>query len=132
MQLISLVQQGPYPETLIEARIFAMSLCEMRKSAGFAVHGEFTDSNLTQNLPLTLSDKKFSLPGRPMLESFFNEHVIDIITNQDKYSRMGIDFPSAIVLYGHPGCGKTFAIEELANFLEWPCYKIDYRESLYS
>ena len=199
--LISSVQYGPYPESLIEARTFAMSLREMRKSAGknlsfsdaiyleqfslllpaytnnninddeiilgswltsgvrvnavesfndlcklltwlpvseiksivqeagFVVHDEVPDSNLPQNLPQTLTksrhDKNFSLPGRPMLESFFNEHVIDIISNQDKYSRMGIYFPSAIVLYGPPGCGKTFAVEKLANFLEWPCYKID-------
>jgi len=38
---------------------------------------------------------------------------------------VGIGFPSAIVLYGPPGCGKTFAVDRLAEFLAWPCYRID-------
>jgi len=69
--------------------------------------------------------KAFKLVGRPQLESFFNEHVIDIIVNADKYKPLGINFPSAIVLHGPPGCGKTFATERLVEFLEWPSYSID-------
>ena len=67
----------------------------------------------------------FELPGRPSLEAFFNEQVIDIVKNAEKYKALGVDFPSAIVLYGPPGCGKTFAVEKLVEFLDWPCYSID-------
>ncbi len=67
----------------------------------------------------------FHLPGRLALEKFFNEHVIDIILNPTRYAVMGIDFPSAIVLYGPPGCGKTYAVERLVDFLGWPSYSID-------
>ena len=67
----------------------------------------------------------FRLPGRPQLEQFFNEHVIDIIFNAEKYQVMGIDFPSAIVLHGPSGCGKTFAVERLVEFIDWPSYSID-------
>ena len=67
----------------------------------------------------------FSLPGRPMLESFFNEHVVDIVLNPKRYKALGIDFPSAIVLHGPPGCGKTYAVERLVEFLDWPVYSID-------
>jgi SpoVK/Ycf46/Vps4 family AAA+-type ATPase len=67
----------------------------------------------------------FTLPGRPQLEQFFNEHVIDIILNPEKYRTMGIGFPSAIVLHGPPGCGKTFAVERLVEFIDWPSYSID-------
>ncbi len=69
--------------------------------------------------------KVFRLPGRPQLEEFFNEHVIDIIFNTEKYQALGIDFPSAIVLHGPPGCGKTFAVERLVEFIDWPSYSID-------
>jgi len=69
--------------------------------------------------------KVFKLPGRPQLETFFNEHVIDIIFNAEKYQVLGIDFPSAIVLHGPPGCGKTFAVERLVEFIDWPTYSID-------
>jgi len=69
--------------------------------------------------------KVFRLPGRPVLEEFFNEHVIDIIFNAEKYQAMGIEFPSAIVLHGPSGCGKTFAVERLVEFIDWPSYSID-------
>jgi cell division protease FtsH len=67
----------------------------------------------------------FELPGRPELESFFNEHVVDIVQNRERYSALGIDFPSAVVLHGPPGCGKTFAVERLVDFLGWPSFQID-------
>ena len=73
----------------------------------------------------TTEVKAFKLPGRPQLETFFNEHIIDIIFNAQKYQAMGIDFPSAIVLHGPPGCGKTFAVERLVEFIDWPSYSID-------
>lgn len=69
--------------------------------------------------------KVFKLPGRPQLEEFFNEHVIDIIFNVERYQALGINFPSAIVLHGPPGCGKTFAVERLVEFIDWPSYSID-------
>ena len=69
--------------------------------------------------------KTFRLPGRPHLEEFFNEHVIDIIFNPEKYQALGIEFPSAIVLHGPPGCGKTFAVEKLVEFIDWPSFSID-------
>lgn len=69
--------------------------------------------------------KTFRLPGRPQLESFFNEHVIDIIYNSERYQALGIGFPSAIALHGPPGCGKTFAVDRLVEFIDWPVYSIN-------
>lgn len=66
----------------------------------------------------------FRLAGRPGLESFLREHVIDIVENQELYSALGIDFPSAIILHGPPGCGKTFAVERLVEHLGWPSFSI--------
>ena len=68
---------------------------------------------------------KFSLAGRSELEHFLLEHVIDIVENPTRYKALGIDFPSAIILHGPPGCGKTFAIEKLIEYLEWPSYNIE-------
>jgi len=69
--------------------------------------------------------RAFELPGRPDLARFFNEHVVDIIQNSARYKALGIDFPSAVVLWGPPGCGKTFAVEQLIEFLGWPSFQID-------
>jgi len=67
----------------------------------------------------------FRLPGRPELETFFNEHIVDIVTHRERYKALGIDFPSAVVLHGPPGCGKTFAVERLVDFLGWPGFQIE-------
>nr|WP_229517102.1 ATP-binding protein [Massilia oculi] len=67
----------------------------------------------------------FVLAGRPRLAAFFNEHIIDIVANQERYRLLGIDSPSAVILHGPPGCGKTFAVEELVTYLDWPCFEID-------
>ena len=67
----------------------------------------------------------FELPGRPDVEAFLNEHVIDIIRYSDRYKALGIDFPAAIVFHGPPGCGKTFAVDKLIEFLAWPSFQID-------
>lgn len=69
--------------------------------------------------------KVFCLPGRPKLEAFLREHVIDIVAHPERYAAMGIGFPSAIILHGPPGCGKTYAAERLVEFLGWPCYCMD-------
>ncbi len=68
---------------------------------------------------------KFILPGRPELEQFFNEHIIDFIQNKERYQLLGVDFPGAIILYGPPGSGKTFAVDKLIEFLNWPSYRVE-------
>lgn len=69
--------------------------------------------------------KQFTLAGRPELEQFINEHVVDIIENEARYKALGIEFPSAIILHGPPGCGKTFAVERLVDYLGWPSFQIE-------
>lgn len=68
---------------------------------------------------------QFLLAGRPELEQFINEHVVDIIENEARYKVLGIEFPSAIILHGPPGCGKTFAVERLVDYLGWPSFQIE-------
>lgn len=71
------------------------------------------------------TQKVFELAGRPELAAFFNEHIVDIILHRDRYRALGIDFPSALILHGPPGCGKTFAVDRLVDFLGWPSFQID-------
>jgi len=69
--------------------------------------------------------KLFELAGRQELAGFFNEHIVDIVLHRDRYKALGIEFPSAVILHGPPGCGKTFAVERLVDFLGWPSFQID-------
>jgi ATP-dependent 26S proteasome regulatory subunit len=70
-------------------------------------------------------NKDFELAGRPELAAFFNEHIVDIVVHRDRYKALGIEFPPAVILHGPPGCGKTFAVERLVDFLGWPSFQID-------
>jgi cell division protease FtsH len=97
-------------------------LAEIILDCGFEKIEKTSDENSTQ---IKQPNTPFTLSGRPYLENFFNEHVIDIVQNEDRYKAMGIGFPSAIILYGPPGTGKTFAVEALATYLGWPTFQID-------
>lgn len=68
---------------------------------------------------------RFPLPGRPALEKFFNDCVVDILRSNEQYRHMGLKFPGAILLHGPSGSGKTYAVEALGEFLGWSRYYID-------
>lgn len=74
--------------------------------------------------PINEHVNTFQLIGRPELEAFFRDHIVDIIENQERYMKLGIEFPSAVVLHGPPGCGKTFAVEALIEYLDLPSFTI--------
>jgi ATP-dependent 26S proteasome regulatory subunit len=50
---------------------------------------------------------------------------VEIIANRERYRRLGIGYPAPIILHGPPGCGKTFAVERLIEFLGWPSFAIE-------
>ena len=72
-----------------------------------------------------LHDRHFRLPGRRALETFFSEEIVDIVENADKYRSVGIASPGGVLLYGPPGCGKTYAVDRLIEYLGWPVFKIN-------
>lgn len=105
----------------------ATQLQDLIRQAGF-------DGPLDGQVPATTADgtsalgdspKQFQLAGRPELEAFFNEHIIDLVEHPGRYKALGIDFPSAAILHGPPGCGKTFAVDRLVEYLGWPSFAID-------
>lgn len=83
------------------------------------------DGATARSTPSASGKGLFRLPGRIALESFFQEHVIDVVEHEDRYRPLGIEFPSPIALHGPPGSGKTYAIERLVDHLGWPCFSID-------
>ncbi len=70
-------------------------------------------------------ERTFSLPGREKLATFFENQVVDFFRNPADYQRMGIHTVPAILLYGPPGSGKTYAVEKLSEFLGFPCFEIN-------
>ncbi len=116
------------------------ALIKLANMAGFDIPKDNVlskeDADKKQTANLTNQDKEinqigtipstpFKLIGRPDLEQFFNDNIIDIVLHQDQYKRMGIPFPGATILHGLPGCGKTYAVDRLADYLGWPRFDID-------
>lgn len=114
----------------VQPRINADDLAKILSAAGLKTK----DGDLTTNLSAPTDDnakstagkkrKTFSLPGRAELEKFLIDNVIDIIEHPNEYAAMKITFPGAFILHGPPGCGKTFAIEQLVQYLDWPVYYV--------
>lgn len=87
---------------------------------------EKEDSNVgASNKTITVPNERFILKGRPELESFFNDQILDVLRNPEVYKAMGISFPGATILHGPSGTGKTYAVENFASFIGWPVFEIN-------
>lgn len=108
---------------------------ECVKTAGFRVNRrdsqaaemtrEETEKRDPPQPPARLPSEPFRLTGRPQLEKFFQENIVEIVLHRQEHERMGIPFPGATVLYGPPGCGKTYAVDRLCEYLGWKRFDID-------
>lgn len=106
---------------VIDAAGISFKEREQEKSTDKLQKGEGSASNSISQK----TTEEFEIAGRPELTTFFREHIIDIVRKPDLYRSMGIRHPSSVILHGPPGCGKTYAVDQLIEFLEWPKFQID-------
>jgi transitional endoplasmic reticulum ATPase len=52
------------------------------------------------------------------------EEVIEPLREPEKFRRYGIGIPNGILMYGPPGCGKTFVAKRLAEELGYNFYEV--------
>jgi len=57
----------------------------------------------------------FAIAGMSELKKLLQTDVIDIIRNPEEYQKHGLGLPNGLLLYGPPGCGKTFFAERFAE-----------------
>ncbi|AIH01550.1 putative holliday junction DNA helicase [Riemerella anatipestifer CH3] len=50
--------------------------------------------------------------------------VIDALNQKERYAEYGLTIPNGMLLYGPPGCGKTFFAEKMAEEIGFNFYKI--------
>jgi ATP-dependent 26S proteasome regulatory subunit len=55
--------------------------------------------------------------GMHALKALLRRDVVSPIRNPEPYRRYGLSIPSSILLYGPPGCGKTYIARQLAEEL---------------
>jgi cell division protease FtsH len=70
----------------------------------------------------------FALPGRPALEAFFREYVIEPSADRARYEALRVQLPNGILLYGPTGSGKTHAVDTLVAALRRPAFRLDLGE----
>lgn len=56
-----------------------------------------------------------AIAGMELLKETIKTDVIDALNEREKYQRYGLDIPNGMLLYGPPGCGKTFFAERMAE-----------------
>lgn len=67
-----------------------------------------------------------AVAGMEDIKRRLQEDVIDILANREEAKKYGIDIPNGMLLYGPPGCGKTFVAE---RFAEQASYNYQYVKS---
>jgi AAA+ superfamily predicted ATPase len=55
--------------------------------------------------------------GMHALKDLLRREVVDPVRNPEPYRRYGLSIPNGILLYGPPGCGKTYIARQLAEEL---------------
>ena len=58
-----------------------------------------------------------AVAGMSELKEMLTRDVIDALRNEHKYRKFGVSIPNGLLLYGPPGCGKTYIAEKLAEEL---------------
>lgn len=69
--------------------------------------------------------KGFSaVAGMQDLKDTIKLDVIDALHEKEKYAEYGLTIPNGMLLYGPPGCGKTFFAEKMAEEIGFNFYQI--------
>lgn len=65
-----------------------------------------------------------SIAGMQELKDTLKLDVIDALNDKERYKEYGLSIPNGILLYGPPGCGKTFFAEKFAEEIGFNFYQI--------
>ena len=69
--------------------------------------------------------KGFSaIAGMQELKDTIQLDVIDALNEKERYAEYGLTIPNGMLLYGPPGCGKTFFAERMAEEIGFSFYQL--------
>lgn len=95
-----------------------------KKSDGRSVMDSLVPPPVDQESRLSIVDidyapEKAELILAPAIEAKLNDFMATI-KNKSKFDSAGLDFNMSLMLYGHPGCGKTSAAKYIAAEMAYP------------
>lgn len=65
-----------------------------------------------------------AIAGMQELKDTIQLDVIDALNDKERYAEYGLTIPNGMLLYGPPGCGKTFFAEKMAEEIGFNFYQI--------
>lgn len=65
-----------------------------------------------------------SIAGMETLKELIQHDVIDALNEKERYAEYGLTIPNGMLLYGPPGCGKTFFAEKMAEEIQFNFYQL--------
>ena len=66
-----------------------------------------------------------SVAGMKGLKALLLRDVINPLLNPEKYEKFKLSIPNGLLLYGPPGCGKTFIVKKLAEELRYHLFEMN-------
>jgi transitional endoplasmic reticulum ATPase len=66
-----------------------------------------------------------SVAGMKSLKNLLVHDVINPLLNPEKYQKFKLTIPNGLLLYGPPGCGKTFIVKKLAEELRYHLFEMN-------
>lgn len=75
--------------------------------------GEDTAKNIERKI--AKGEGFAAISGMQKLKELMQKEVIDALRNAEEYARYGLALPNGMLLYGPPGCGKTFFAKHFAE-----------------
>ena len=107
--------------------IFELSLGSKQYTA--LILQDFSRSKLADIISDLTTLKGFDLvAGMKELKAQLQNDVIQPLLNPEKYEKFKVSIPNGILLYGPPGCGKTYIIERLAEEMDFNFIKVKHSD----
>src|SRR6185437_10326925 len=77
---------------------------------------------------LTLAKGFECVAGMQELKNLLISDIINPLRNPEKFKKFKVSIPNGIILYGPPGCGKTFIVRKLAEELGYNFFEVKHSD----
>ncbi len=77
---------------------------------------------------LTVAKGFECVAGMQELKNLLTTDVINPLRNPEKFKKFKVSIPNGIILYGPPGCGKTFIVRKLAEELGYNFFEVKHSD----